>query len=679
VSALIRGGFVTASKRLRFRILACLVLFLSLAEARWVVAQTDAAPTLIPREVLFGNPERVRPHISPDGTRMAWIAPDKKNVLQVWVQTVGKDDAKAVTADKKRGIRQFFWIWNDEDLLYLQDNDGDENFQIFITNLKTGETRNMTPIFGTRAFPAEISPLFPNEILVALNRRDKSLFDIWKLDVQSGALTMAAENPGGVGDWAIDSAMKVRGASFLTPDGGGEFKVRDTESAPWKTLTTWGVTDSVNLYGFSKDGQSAYVQTNKGTDTQGLYSIDTATGKMTLLASDPGVDASDVVIHPLTKQVQAVAFNRDRTRWKVLDPTVAADFEALAKAAPGDLALINRDRKDQIWLVSFSSDVSPARYYTWDRTTRKATYLFSARPALEKYTLASMKPVEIPARDGWKLPSYLTLPAGAPPKKLPMVLFVHGGPWARDGWGYDPYAQWLANRGYAVLQVNYRGSEGFGKMFKNGAMKQFAGKMHDDLVDAVRWAVAQGTVDPKRIAIMGGSYGGYATLVGVTFTPELFSCGVDIVGPSNLVTLVESFPPYWGPYLSSSWYPFVGNPKDQKDRADMESRSPLFKADRIRVPLLIGQGANDPRVTQKESEQIVSAIEKNGGKVTYVVYSDEGHGFARPENRVDFYARAEKFLAEYLGGRYEPMLEDKMAGSTAAVRVVGGTATPAAR
>ncbi|HYB53110.1 MAG TPA: alpha/beta fold hydrolase, partial [Thermoanaerobaculia bacterium] len=521
MSAWIRGGLVTFFKRLRFPTLTCLALVLPLVPAHPLSAQADSAPALIPREVLFGNPERVSPHISPDGTRMAWIAPDKKNVLQVWVQTIGKDDAKAVTADKKRGIRQFAWIWNDEDLLYLQDNDGDENFQIFVTNLKTGETRNMTAIFGARAYPAEISPLFPNEMLVAMNRRDKSLFDIWKLDVRSGALTMATENPGGVGEWAIDSAMKVRGASFLTPDGGGQFKVRDSENSPWRTLTTWGVTDSFNLYSFSRDGQSVYVQTNKATDTQGLYSIDAATGKMTLLASDPGVDVSDVIVHPLTKQIQAVAFSRDRTRWKVLDPTVAADFEALSKVAPGDLALINRDRKDETWLVSFSSDVSPARYYTWDRMSRKASYLFSARPALEKYTLAGMKPVEIPARDGWKLPSYLTLPAGVPAKKLPMVLFVHGGPWARDRWGYDPYAQWLANRGYAVLQVNYRGSEGFGKTFKNGAMKQFAGKMHDDLVDAVHWAVAQGTADPKRIAIMGGSYGGYATLVGITFTPEL--------------------------------------------------------------------------------------------------------------------------------------------------------------
>jgi dipeptidyl aminopeptidase/acylaminoacyl peptidase len=311
------------------------------------------------------------------------------------------------------------------------------------------------------------------------------------------------------------------------------------------------------------------------------------------------------------------------------------------------------------------------KYYTWDRAAQKATFLFSARPLLEKYTLAPMRPVEIRTRDGLSLPSYLTLPVGVEGKNLPMVLYVHGGPWARDEWGYEPYAQWYANRGYAVLQVNYRGSDGFGKKFRNAAMKEFSGKMHDDLVDAVQWAIAQGIADPKRIAITGGSYGGYATHVGVTFTPDLFACGVDIVGPSNLVSLVESFPPYWGPILSNTWYPFVGNPKDAKDRADMEARSPLTRADRIRVPLLIGQGGNDPRVTAKESEQIVAAIAKNGGNVTYVLYPDEGHGFVRPENRIDFNARSEVFLAACLAGRSEPMQGDKVTGSTASVKVVG--------
>jgi len=647
-------------------------LALSAAAALASPASTLAEPApLIPRDVIFGNPERASPQISPDGTRLAWIAPDKKNVLQVWVKTIGKDDDKMLTADKKRGIRQYFWAWNNEDLLYLQDNDGDENFHVYAANLKSGETRDLTPVLGVRAFPQALEPGTPDQILVSMNRRVKSLFDVWRVDMKTGALTLAAENPGGVGAWTTDAEMKVRGAVFLKPEGGGEFKVRDSESAPWRPLASWGIADQFHPVDFSKDGKTVYVQTNLGADTIGFYAMDAATGKRTLIASDPGVDLDSVFQNPLTRVVQAVSFNRNRTRWQVLDPSVARDFEALGKASPGDFSVLNRDLADKTWLVNYVNDTSPVKYYSWDRAAQKATFLFSARPALEKFTLAPMKPVEIKSRDGLMLPSYLTVPVGVPAKGLPMVLYVHGGPWARDQWGYDAAAQWFANRGWASLQVNYRGSQGFGKKFRNAAIKEFAAKMHDDLVDAVKWAVAEGIADPKKTAIMGGSYGGYATLVGVTFTPDLFACGVDIVGPSNLVTLVESFPPYWGPYLASSWYPFVGNPKEAKDRADMEARSPLFKADRIKVPLLIGQGGNDPRVTVKESEQVVAAIEKSGGKVTYVLYSDEGHGFARPENRLDFFARSEKFLADCLGGRHEPLEGEKNPGSTAVVKVVG--------
>jgi dipeptidyl aminopeptidase/acylaminoacyl peptidase len=628
-------------------------------------------PPLIPREVIFDNPERAFPQISPDGTRLAWLAPDEKNVLQVWVQTVGKDDAKKVTVDKKRGIRRYLWAWNG-DLLYLQDTDGDENYQLHVVSLGAQETRNLTAISGVRTEPMPLAPEKPGEALVIMNRRSRALFDVWRLDLASGGLAMAFENPGRGGDFVADADLRVRGMVVLKPEGGGEFQVRDGEPAPWRTVATWTTADSFDAIGFSKDGRRVFVVANLGADTKGLYALDAATGQLAKVASDPGVDVGELLVHPVTREVQAVGFNRDRLRWQVLDQSVKGDFEALQETAPGDLTVINRDRADRTWLVAFSGDTAPARYYAWDRAARKATFLFSARPKLEKYVLAPMKPVEVKARDGLTLPAYLTLPVGVAPKKRPMVLFVHGGPWARDEWGYHPYAQWFANRGYVVLQVNYRGSEGFGKKFRNAALKEFAGKMHTDLVDAVDWAVKREYADPKKVAIMGGSYGGYATLVGVTFTPDLFACGVDIVGPSSLVTLVESFPAYWGPYLSNTWYPFVGDPKDPKARADMEARSPLLKADRIKVPLLIGQGANDPRVTQKESEQVVAAIEKNGGGVSYVLYSDEGHGFARPENRMDFNARAEAFLGECLAGRVEPMAGERMPGSTAQVKVVRG-------
>ena len=396
------------------------------------------------------------------------------------------------------------------------------------------------------------------------------------------------------------------------------------------------------------------MQTSIGVDTQGIYALDTATGKLTLLASDPGSDVETVVIDPRTYAIQAASFNRLRPAWKVLDPAIREDWDAISRTADGSMALVNRDLADRTWIVSYDTDVRGLEYYVYDRPSRKATFLFNASPALAAYTMAPMKAFEIRSRDGLSMPSYLTLPVGAPAKDLPMVLYVHGGPWARDAWGLVPDVQWLANRGYAVLQVNYRGSAGFGKSYVMAARKQFAGKMHDDLIDAVNWAVKEGIADPKRIGIMGGSYGGYATLVGLSFTPDVFACGVDVVGPSNLVTLVESFPPYWKPFLSARWYPIVGDPSNPEDRKDMLARSPITHVDRIKAPLFVAQGANDPRVKQAESDAIVAALRERGVTVEYMVFADEGHGFARPENQLKYATAAEAFLAKHLGGRFEP-------------------------
>jgi dipeptidyl aminopeptidase/acylaminoacyl peptidase len=389
-----------------------------------------------------------------------------------------------------------------------------------------------------------------------------------------------------------------------------------------------------------------------------------------IVAASDEVDADTVNVNPRTHVLEAVAFSPGRTQWKVVDEAVQGDYNGITALNDGDFEVVSRDDADRTWLIAFTTDRGPVRYYTWDRAAKKGTFLFTSRPKLENLLLANMTPVAIKARDGLTLHSYLTLPTGIAPKNVPMVLFVHGGPWARDNWGYNPYAQWFANRGYACLMVNYRGSTGYGKKFLNAANKQWGLKMHDDLIDAVDWAVKEGYADPKKIAIFGGSYGGYAALAGVTFTPEKFACAVDIVGPSNLKTLIASIPPYWKTFRAV-FDVRMGNVDDPADAELVRNASPLFKADQIKRPLLIGQGANDPRVKQAESEQIVSAIEKSGGKVTYVLYPDEGHGFARPENRIDFNARAERFLAEYLGGRYEQMEGDGVKGSTAVVRVVG--------
>jgi dipeptidyl aminopeptidase/acylaminoacyl peptidase len=376
--------------------------------------------------------------------------------------------------------------------------------------------------------------------------------------------------------------------------------------------------------------------------------MELATGKEKTLASDDAADVADALIHPTKHTVQAVAFTKERTNWKVLDPSIAEDFAAIGKIRNGDFHLINRDHADQTWLLSFETDDGPVYYYAYNRSTKKGEVLFTNRKALEGLTLAKMKPIRFKARDGLTVHGYLAAPPGVEARNLPMVLNVHGGPWSRDTWGYDGEVQWLANRGYAVLQVNFRGSTGYGKKFLNAADREWGGKMHDDLVDGVQWAVKEGVADPQRVAIFGGSYGGYATLVGLTFTPDLFACGVDIVGPSNLITFQENIPPYWKPLEPILWGR-VGNPT--KDAEFLKSRSPLFKVDQINKPLLIAQGANDPRVKKSESLQMVEALKKAGKVVEYVEYADEGHGFARPENRLDFYGKAEKFLAQHLGGR----------------------------
>ena len=362
--------------------------------------------------------------------------------------------------------------------------------------------------------------------------------------------------------------------------------------------------------------------------------------------------------HPTEHHVQAVGFALHRLEWTILDERVRADFEALAKLEDGEINIVSRNKADTTWLVAFTRDVGPVRYYAWDRANKSAAFLFSNRPELDKQPLTAMQPVTVTARDGLELICYLTVPKDEEAKELPLVLNVHGGPWARDEWGYDSESQWLANRGYAVLQVNYRGSTGFGKNFLNAGNREWAGRMHDDLLDAVEWAVKEGVADPKRIAIYGGSYGGYAALVGAAFTPDVFSCAVDIVGPSNICTLIESIPPYWAP-LMHQFRVRVGD--IEKERELLEARSPLFKANEIRIPMLIVQGANDPRVKQAEADQIVEALRGKGKEVDYLLYPDEGHGFSRPENRMAFYAEAEQFLARHLGGRAEPPSEDETA------------------
>src|SRR5262249_590053 len=611
-------------------------------------------PPLIPRNVLFGNPERTAPQLSPDGKRLAWLAPDKKNVLQVWVKTLGKDDDKVVTADKKRGIRNYTWARDNKTLLYLQDNDGNENFHLYGVDLTTNNVRDYKPIEGTRAGIISMDATLPDQVLVSLNARDRHYFDTYRVALSSGALTLDTQNPGDVDGWIAGQDNEVMVAQAVDPkDGSTEIRVRKNHLFAWKPLVRAPYDEILNVDGISADGNSLFVETSIGSDTARLVQKNIETGEEKPIASSPEVDTGNVVINSYTHVVEAVSFEPGRRKWVVIDPAVKADYEAIPKLADGDFTVVNRDSSNKTWLVAFTSDRGPVRWFTWDREAKKGTFLFSAQPTLANPQLAEMKAVEIKTRDGLDMHAYLTLPAGVPAKNLPMVLFVHGGPWGRDFWGYNSTAQWLANRGYAVLQTNFRASTGYGKKFLNAGNRQWGLKMHDDLIDASNWAVKQGYADPKKIAIMGGSYGGYATLAGVTFTPDYFACGVDIVGPSNLKTLLAAIPPYWVTGLAQM-HKRMGNPDDPADADLVRNASPLFKADQIKKPLLIGQGQNDPRVNVRESEQIVDAIQKNNGSVTYVVYSDEGHGFARPEHRIGLNARAENFPPAGLRERPRP-------------------------
>jgi dipeptidyl aminopeptidase/acylaminoacyl peptidase len=636
--------------------------------------QTDdnesTLPLLIPRELLFGNPQRWQPTLSPDGRKMGWLAPDARDVRQVWVCTLNANDERCVTTNRHRGISFYGWAWDSKTILYIQDSDGDENFHLFAVDLETGNVRDLTPWQGVRCEFVAAHPKYPDQVLVALNVRDRRTMDVWRISLTSGAAALDTENPGGVVGWLADDNFVVRGATAITADGTFEVRVRDDRTAPWRAVASPGADDEVVALGFSKDGSELFLKSSIGGETIHIAAKNLKTGAEREIANHPKLDAEEVVIHPISRAVEAVAFHPGRREWLVIDPAVAGDFDALTKLEDGDFSIVSRDAADNRWIVEFYGDLLPPKYFLWDRGARQTSFLFSYQPKLDAYRFAATKPIRYHARDGMELHAYLTVPSGLDGRKLPLVLFVHGGPWARDYWGFDGYVQLLANRGYAVLQPNYRGSTGYGKTYLHAGDLQWGRAMQDDLTDAVKWAIAENIADPDRIAIFGGSYGGYAALAGATFTPDLYRCAVDLVGPSSLFTLLASFPSYWLP-LISLFKRRMGDPDKPSEREMLSRVSPLFSAERIRIPLLIGQGANDPRVTQLESEQIVAAIEKNGSAVTYVLYPDEGHGFVRPANIIDFTARAETFLAQYLGGRYEPMTVDRIPGSTAVVRVIG--------
>jgi dipeptidyl aminopeptidase/acylaminoacyl peptidase len=602
---------------------------------------------LIPLEVLLGNPERVGAQISPDGKRLSYLAP-LDGVMNVFVGDAGLGNERPVTHDTDRGIQDYLWAHDGRHLMYVRDKDGSEDFRLYDVDLETGVERDLTPLDGVQCRLIMHCKDFPNDVLIAMNKDNPQLHDVYHLDLTTGALEKIVDNPGFL-SWVVDADLEVRGAVMPLPEGGAVIMGRDDEASDWRPLLEVPPEDAESTapLGFTKDGNAMYLRMSVDANAGRLVKMDIATGAVEVIAEDPVYDIAGAMLNPDTRVIEAVTLYRDRLEYQILDDAVRGDIEALQRLNTGDLVISDRDHDDSTWLVAFESDSGPVKFYTWDRASKTATFLFDHQPQLNNYPLVPMEPFAFTSRDGLAIHGYLTFPPQVERTDLPAVLVVHGGPWARDLRRLDARAQWLANRGYLCVQVNFRGSSGYGKDFLNAGDREWGAKMQDDLLDAMDHLVAQGIVDRERMAIYGVSYGGYAALVGATFTPDVFKCAISMVGPSNLNTFMESIPEYWKPMIAM-WHKRVG-----EDREFLWSRSPLSKVDDIRIPILIAQGENDPRVKRAESEQIVGAMKERGIAHEYVMYENEGHGLAKPENRLDFYHRVDRFLGKHLGGRAE--------------------------
>lgn len=636
-----------------------LAVLLAAAVAAASPAIAANAP-LIERAKLFGNPVQAAGRLSPDGQWLSWVAP-RDGVLNVWVApTADPTKAKPMTAEKARPVGGYYWSPDSSMILFVTDKAGDENFLLYGVDVATGVQKTLTPFEKTRVMVGGISRFVKDKIIIGVNNRDPRWHDIYTLNPKTGEMTLVFKNDGFAGV-STDPHFRLRTAVKPRADGGLDiYRIENGKAAdqPFETIP-FEDSQTTQPAGYTPDGNTLYWIDSRGRNTAAIIAQDLKTGAKTIIAENDRADIGGAMVNSLTGKIEAYAVNYHKVEWTALDPTVKADLEFLKSQLKGQISITSRSDADDLWTVGVDPVTAPTGTWLYNRKAKKLTKLYTTRPELEGAPLVEMHPVDIKTRDGLTQVSYLSLPPGSdanndgrPDKPVPMVLLVHGGPWGRDGYGYNSMHQWLANRGYAVLSPNFRGSTGFGKTYLNAGDREWGGKMHDDLIDAVDWAIKAGVTTKDKVAIMGGSYGGYATLAGLTFTPDTFACGVDIVGPSNLNTLLSTIPPYWEA-IKTQFQRRVGDISTPEGQEFLKSRSPLTKADAIKRPLLIGQGANDPRVKQAESDQIVKAMQAKGIPVTYVLFSDEGHGFARPENSVAFNATAEQFLAGCLGGRAE--------------------------
>jgi dipeptidyl aminopeptidase/acylaminoacyl peptidase len=639
-----------------FSVALTLLLFVPLVNAQ--------APPLIDRELFFGDPEISGAQISPDGAYIAFIKPFK-GTRNIWVKRTADPfaSAKPITAETVRPVPAYFWSRDGKYVLFVQDKGGDENYNVYAVNpadnppsgLEVPAARNLTDAKGARAFIYSVPRTEPDAIYVGLNDRDPAWHDLYKVKLSTGERTLLRKNTERVTAWFFDLKDQLRLASRSAEN--GDTEVLRVDANALTKVYSCNVFETCGPVRYHKDGERTYFVTNKGNDLDlvRLELFNPATSKEEIVESDPlkRVDFGNASFSEVNDELISTSYEDERERiyWK--DKNFEADYKLLQKQLPGkEVGFGSATKDEKLAIVSAYSDADPGSTYLFDRTTKKLTLQYRVREKLNRDYLAPMKPVKYLSSDGLEVPAYLTLPKGIEPKNLPVILFPHGGPWARDNWGYNSFAQFLANRGYAVLQPNFRGSTGYGKKFLDGGNKQWGQKMQDDVTWGAKYLIAQGIADPKRVGIMGGSYGGYATLAGVTFTPDVYAAAVSIVGPSNLITLLDSIPPYWE-QIRKLFYERMGDPNTPEGKAQLERQSPLNSAAKIKTPLLVVQGANDPRVNKRESDQIVIALRDRGFPVEYLVAPDEGHGFARPVNNMAMFAASEKFLAKYLGGRYQ--------------------------
>ncbi|MHC4931554.1 MAG: S9 family peptidase [Planctomycetota bacterium] len=599
----------------------------------------------IPLEDFFRRPERIAPKVSPGGHRIAYLAPWKRR-LNIHVQDLETGEVTRATSDGDRDLLDYSWV-SDGRLLYAQDKGGDENFRLYAVDCDGSNAVDLTPFDEVQCRIVDELEEVEGKLLFAMNRRNKEIFDVYRLDTNTGAMELVVENPGNHEEWLVDHDGRLRVA--VTTDGVNKsILYRETEQEEWRTIANYTFKEGAAPLKFTADNSALYVASNVGRDKTAIFEYDLESGKeIALIYEHPEVDVHHLLWSKKHKKVLGVRFEVDRPEFHFFDDRRRAIQEALDRELPDTLnALVSSSRDENTFVVRAGSDRHRGTYHLFDSERMKLTALFEAAPWLKPDEMASVEPIAYEARDGRKIRGYLVLPAGREPKGLPLIVHPHGGPWARDEWGFRNEEQFLANRGYAVLKMNFRGSTGFGREFMESSFGQWGLTMQDDVTDGVKWAIAQGIADPDRVAIYGGSYGGYATLSGLVKTPELYACGISYVGVSNIFTWLAAFPPYWKPYLEMV-HEMVGHP--ERDAERLRETSPWFHADRIRAPLLVVQGANDPRVKQQESDQMVAALRERGVEVEYLVRENEGHGFLIEENQFDFYRAMETFLAKHLG------------------------------